>query len=428
MKGKKNRSVYHVVIIVCCILTLMFSYSTRFGLAQLFVTEVIKETGFATSAYFLTSTVASVICVFTGPIAGKLLRGKYMRITFVVCCIGTMGFYSCYGLCYKLWQFYLVGALQGLFAMGACTIPVTVLITNWFVKNRGLMISVAMMGVSLGGTILSPFIAWSIVRYGWRRSYFILGAVSLLVLVPISAFIVRRAPEDVGLLPYGYGEETEQKARKKVVIASNWNATLRDARKTPVLWMFAAGAFLILFTSCFMGHMSNYLQMCGFDASSIAAYISVYSIVALAGKLILGNIYDRFGPKIGILFGGGTFLLFLLCFIVVEGNLAMLYVSAVLFGIGTCTATVSVPIMTTSIFGPENYSEIYGFISAFTMTGGAVGSPMVGLIYDISGSYKPALMILAALTVIYIGVMCAAVNLGKKYEAEGREEKKDVRL
>ena len=45
---KQNKSMYHWVILVCCILTLMFAYSTRFGLAQLFTTQIIKETGFAT--------------------------------------------------------------------------------------------------------------------------------------------------------------------------------------------------------------------------------------------------------------------------------------------------------------------------------------------------------------------------------------------
>lgn len=422
MKEKRrNRSMYHWVILVCCILTLMFSYSTRFGLSQLFVTEIIKETGFATSAYFLSATVASVICVFTGSIAGKLLRGKYMRRTFLICCIGTMGFYSCYGLCNELWQFYLVGALQGLFAMGACTMPVTVLITNWFDKNRGFMISVAMMGISLGGMILSPFIAWAIASYGWRKAYFILGGVSLLVLIPISGLVIRRTPEEVGLVPFGQGEKVQQK-EEKTAFVSNWNATLKEARKTPVLWMFATGAFLILFTSCFMGHMSNYLQMCGFDVTMIASYISVYSIVAIIGKLALGKIYDRFGSKAGILFGGGTFLLFLICFIFVENNVFMLYAAAVSFGFGTCTASISVPIMTTHIFGAKNYSEIYGFISAFTMAGGAIGSPIVGLIYDISGSYKPALVILAVFTAVYIGIMCASVDFGKKYEMNSNKE------
>ena len=39
---KQNKSMYHWVILVCCILTLMFAYSTRFGLAQLFTTQIIK--------------------------------------------------------------------------------------------------------------------------------------------------------------------------------------------------------------------------------------------------------------------------------------------------------------------------------------------------------------------------------------------------
>ena len=90
-------------------------------------------------------------------------------------------------------------------------------------------------------------------------------------------------------------EGSGKHGKNKSVPANSWNATLSEARKTPILWMFAAGGFLIYFTSCIMGHMSYYLQTTGFDPSSIAAYISVYSIVALAGKLVLGHMFDRFG-------------------------------------------------------------------------------------------------------------------------------------
>ena len=131
----KNKSAYHWVILVCCILTLMFAYSTRVSLAQLFSTEILKETGFSTGAYFLTSMITSILCIIASPIIGKMLRGKYMRIVFIVCCIGTMGTYMCYGLCHELWQFYIIAALVGVFAMGAGTIPVTLIITNWFEKN-----------------------------------------------------------------------------------------------------------------------------------------------------------------------------------------------------------------------------------------------------------------------------------------------------
>ncbi len=268
MTKRKNRSIYHWVILVCCVLTLMFAYSTRIGLAQLFATEILKETGFATSAYFLAGTISSVICIFTGPIAGKLLRGKYMRPTFFICVVGTLVSYACYGFCHSLWQFYLVGALVGIFAMGCGTIPVSVLITNWFEKNRGLMISIAMMGISIGGNVLSPLLSWLIVEFGWRNAYFILSALSLIVLVPIGLFVVRRTPQDAGLEPYGHGEENTASAKKKNVPASNWNATLKEARQTPILWMFALGAFLIYFTACIMQHQSYYLQSVGFDAAA----------------------------------------------------------------------------------------------------------------------------------------------------------------
>ncbi len=418
MTKRKNRSIYHWVILVCCVLTLMFAYSTRIGLAQLFATEILKETGFATSAYFLAGTISSVICIFTGPIAGKLLRGKYMRPTFFICVVGTLVSYACYGFCHSLWQFYLVGALVGIFAMGCGTIPVSVLITNWFEKNRGLMISIAMMGISIGGTVLSPLLSWLIVEFGWRYAYFILCALSLIVLVPIALFVVRRAPQDVGLEPYGHGEETAVSTKKKNVPASNWNATLKEARKTPILWMFAVGAFLIYFTACFMGHMSYYLQGVGFDAAAVASYISLYSVVAIIGKLVLGRIFDRFGPKIGILFGSGTFLLFLVGFLFVQGSPMMLYFAAVMYGFGTCTATVAIPIMTTSVFGAKNYSELYGFISAFTMAGSAIGSSAIGFLYDLTGSYRPALTVLAILTALTIVIMFVCINMGQKHVPE----------
>lgn len=418
MTKRKNRSIYHWVILVCCVLTLMFAYSTRIGLAQLFATEILKETGFATSAYFLAGTISSVICIFTGPIAGKLLRGKYMRPTFFICVVGTLVSYACYGFCHSLWQFYLVGALVGIFAMGCGTIPVSVLITNWFEKNRGLMISIAMMGISIGGTVLSPLLSWLIVEFGWRYAYFILCALSLIVLVPIGLFVVRRTPQDAGLEPYGHGEESTASAKKKNVPASNWNATLKEARQTPILWMFALGAFLIYFTACIMQHQSYYLQSVGFDATSIASYISLYSVVAIIGKLVLGRIFDRFGPKIGILFGSGTFLLFLVGFLFVQGSPMMLYFAAVMYGFGTCTATVAIPIMTTSVFGAKNYSELYGFVSAFTMTGSAIGSSAIGLVYDLTGSYIPALTVLAILTALTIVIMFVCINMGQKHVPE----------
>ena len=109
----------------------------------------------------------------------------------------------------------------------------------------------------------------------------------------------------------------------------------------------------------------------------------------------------------------------------------MLYFAAVMYGFGTCTATVAIPIMTTSVFGAKNYSELYGFISAaknyselygfisaFTMAGSAIGSSAIGFLYDLTGSYRPALTVLAILTALTIVIMFVCINMGQKHVPE----------
>ena len=284
------------------------------------------------------------------------------------------------------------------------------------------MISIALMGISIGGTVLSPILSWVIGQYGWRKAYFILGIASLVVLIPISALIVRRTPEEVGLLPYGHGDEVVEKEKKhQSYPASKWNASLKEARQTPVIWILGIAGFLIYFTSCIIVHQSYYLYGVGFDAVAIAKYISLYSFVAIIGKLVLGHIFDRFGPVAGMLFGGGTFFLYLLCFIFVSGSSTMLYVAAIMYGFGTCTATVAIPIITTQVFGAKNYSELYGFLSAFTMTGSAIGSSGIGLMYDLSGSYKPALWILAILILVAIAAVAVCIKISGKYVKREKE-------
>ena len=93
----------------------------------------------------------------------------------------------------------------------------------------------------------------------------------------------------------------------------------------------------------------------------------------------------------------------------------MMYLAAVLYGFGTCTATVALPIITTQIFGPKNYSELYGFLSAFTMTGNAIGSTGIGFVRDLTGSYTIALRVLVALTVVAEAFVFLCIRSSEKH-------------
>src|SRR5207249_2690590 len=73
---------------------------------------------------------------------------------------------------------------------------------NWFVRRRGLAMSVAFSGVGIGSIILLPWLQSLIGRAGWRAACWAMGILVLALLAPLNLLLKRR-PEDMGLEPDG---------------------------------------------------------------------------------------------------------------------------------------------------------------------------------------------------------------------------------
>src|SRR5207253_9115492 len=102
-----------------------------------------------------------------------------------------------------LWQFYLlrgVGQTLGNALLGNLVVNTTV--AKWFVVRRGMAISMASIGISLGGVLMAPLVALVIEAGGWRQAWVFLGLLTWVLILP-SALLMRRQPEDVGLTPDG---------------------------------------------------------------------------------------------------------------------------------------------------------------------------------------------------------------------------------
>src|SRR5438445_180696 len=73
---------------------------------------------------------------------------------------------------------------------------------NWFVRRRGLAMSLAFSGVGVGSIILLPWLGTLIGRTGWRAACWAMGILVLALLAPLNLLLKRR-PEDLGLEPDG---------------------------------------------------------------------------------------------------------------------------------------------------------------------------------------------------------------------------------
>src|SRR2546426_7885051 len=73
---------------------------------------------------------------------------------------------------------------------------------NWFIRQRGLAMSVAFSGVGVGSIIVLPWLQVLIGRAGWRTACWALGILVLALLAPLNLLLKKR-PEELGLAPDG---------------------------------------------------------------------------------------------------------------------------------------------------------------------------------------------------------------------------------
>src|SRR5205823_12832795 len=85
-------------------------------------------------------------------------------------------------LSHSLWQFVLAHFAIGLGA-SATFAPLMAEASHWFVRRRGIAVTIAASGNYVGGTIWPPIVERSIAAYGWQATHIGIGIVGALVMV-----------------------------------------------------------------------------------------------------------------------------------------------------------------------------------------------------------------------------------------------------
>ena len=200
---EKKKIFYGWYIVFGCLIITCTMVPSIMALSNKFLIQVTGDLGISRSAFTLANTILQGLGIFISPIvSSRLAKGNMRRIQ----CISIVGFvlsYASYSLAQNAAHLYISSFFTGIFFLNAALIPVSMMITNWFVKKRGLAMSIAMAGISVGGTIFSPIITTLLEYYGWRHTYQIMALIILVLAFPAAFFLLRKSPQDMGLLPYG---------------------------------------------------------------------------------------------------------------------------------------------------------------------------------------------------------------------------------
>ena len=406
---KNEKFFYGWWIVIVAVVCLALMWTLPVTSFSLFMKPISQDLGFERSAFALCISIVSLTAMFMSPFVGRWMEQKSARLVVGLSTVGVaLGFVG-YSFSSSLPMFYACALLIGISLNGASIMAFNIIIKNWFVKKQALAMSIALAGTGLGGMIMSPIINRLIIEHGWRFTYQALAGLIVVLVLPLVLLFIRKRPQDMGLEPYGFGSA----AKKGNVAATDLNMTLAQVKAYPMFWIFmgsiaaigfAGGAVLLQAPA----YISDQL-----DPTKAAAAVSAYLGIAIAGKIILGAVYDNRGSKAGILLGCVTMTLATLTLLYIRSE--VFYIAfIILHGFGTCIGTVTPPVITSRLFGAKNYGSIYGMTNLFLQAGMALGSPVVAFFYDKTGTYTTAWYLCAAICALGTVGLIYAVDAGKK--------------
>ena len=412
---KNSKIFYGWIVVLGCILITTTLVPPIMALSGKYTTYVTADLGIKDSQFTLVNTIVQAMGIFLSPFVAKNLAKGNMKKIQSICIVGFCLGYFAYSFATSVVHLYICAFLVGFCWLNSALIPVSMMINNWFVKQKGLAMSLAMAGIGVGGAILGNVIQILLNNYGWRMTYRIMAVIILVVALPTALFILKKKPEDMGLKALG-ADEAPAAGKKAAAPAKALTLTVGQSKGKLFFWLMIGGIFLngLINTGSLINFPAAMNRMQG--AAVATTVITMYSLIGIGGKIFLGWINDKFGVIASSIYGCVFFALSFLCILFAGDSANMLYLMGVVFGLGNAIGTVSPPLVVAEVFGQEKYAEAYGFANSFSQVGMTLGGLLVSGIYDMSGSFNVAWALLFVLTVMTMVGWVGSVILCKKYK------------
>jgi MFS family permease len=379
---RPQRIYYGWVLVVTLGLTTIISYGTSQYLFGVLVEPLGREFGWNRASISGAYALSVVLAGFLGVPIGRLVdrRGARLLMTAGSAVAGL----SLLGLAatHTLWQFYLLWA-GGLGLATALTFyPVTfTVVANWFARRRGSALALLTLLGGLASPIFIPLAGALVPRLGWRGTLIAFGVVQLVVALPLHGVLVRRHPEDMGLLPDGAAKPPKQPITQLTGLA------LRDAMRGAAFWtLTGAIALTSLATSVILVHQVAYLIGRGQSGVVAASVAGLVGLASLPGRYVLNLLSDSLGPQrllslcLAVMAVGALLLLhgdsfgWLVAYIIVYG--------AAFGAVSPLRASVMA-----DQFGRRAYGAITAVQGVLVALCAAGGPLLAGWLYDVLGRY-----------------------------------------
>jgi MFS family permease len=333
--------------------------------------------------------IAAITVGLFSPLIGRLIdRFGPRRIILPCMTVFGCGIASLALLGPRLSQFYLTCFAIGVVGNGAAHLAYARSISTWFQRRLGMALAFVMVGAGLGAMILPVIAQFIVTRFSWRIAYASLGALALLLGLPLSwRYIVDRG-----------------RVQKRSAPVAHSGVAWQQGIRSFSFWIIVA----VLFVSSIsmngaITHLSALLTDRGITPGEAALCASLLGGLSVLGRIGAGWLLDHFfGARVALavnLVTAAGVVLLARAHSFEAGALA-----AALLGIGAGGEAAITPYLLTRYFGLRAFSTLYGFTWTFYAAAGAAGPVILGRAFDRTGSYSSVLIVLAIALSIAAGM------------------------
>ncbi len=309
--------------------------------------------------------------IFMGKLADR--RGIVPPLLIAIASLGAG--YVLSGFTTSIWQLALVhGILMGLCGTSVMFGPLMADISHWFVRRRGIAISIAASGNYIAGTIWPPILQAMIASIGWRHASMIVGVFCVVTMLPLVLALRRRPNHALDRMG-------------AAATAAQGSLGISPNALTALLWV--AGLACCVAMSMPQVHIVAYCADLGYGVARGAEMLSLMLGFGVVSRISFGFIADRIGGLKTLLVGSVLQTLVLMLYLGFSGPISLYLISA-LFGLVQGGIVPAYAIIVREYFPPGEAGGRVGIVIMATLVGMAFGGWVSGVIFDLTGSYLAA--------------------------------------
>src|SRR5213592_3429479 len=298
-----------------------------------------------------------------------------------------LGGVSTIGMFYLFYLFNALGYVCG------GPLPNQVLLSRWFERSRGKAMGFAYLGIGIGGAIV-PLLAHALnQKLGWRGALVTLGVLMIAIAFP-SAWFVREAPAR------GPASERDAEAGARAPVGAVFRA--------PAFYLLALGSMCSI--AAVGGTMQNLKLFLSLDQKlgqgEIARVLSLVLWASVAGRLLMGWLADRL-PKKHVMLLIYSIVASAIPLLFAASSPGVLYLFAVVFGIGLGGDYMIIPLMAAELFGVQVLGRVMGLVLTADGLAEAFSPMLVAKLRDSSENYANGFAVLIILA--FIGIIAVAM-------------------